>query len=327
MSLIMWPYELVMKSSDQPDTTAESVLDRLFHRCEGAYAESTLRSYRYDVDLFRAWCSERQLPWLPAAPQALAAFVGEQTQSMAIATIRRRVEAVKFMHRMADVPSPAAHSEVRLALRRARRAQPGRPAQSLGLTAEILQKIVASCPDTPKGLRDAALISTGYDTLCRSSELTAMHAEHLSENCDRIYVPRSKTDPFGSGRMAYLSGATSKRLQAWLSASGITEGPLFRGMHTGTLSDQELRTCSIRRLVKVAAKRAQLDAESVRSLSGHSMRVGAAQDMMVAGIDSVGIMHAGGWKSQAVLSRYVENASAELMHERRWEGLKLLNAV
>lgn len=51
------------------------------------------------------------------------------------------------------------------------------------------------------------------------------------------------------------------------------------------------------------------------------MRVGAAQDMLAAGIDALGIMQAGGWRSQAVLARYVENASAAQMHHRRWQRL------
>ena len=51
------------------------------------------------------------------------------------------------------------------------------------------------------------------------------------------------------------------------------------------------------------------------------MRVGAAQDMMLAGIDTIGIMQAGGWRSYAVLARYVENAAAERMHERRWQNM------
>ena len=118
----------------------------------------------------------------------------------------------------------------------------------------------------------------------------------------------AKSDPFGDGRIAYLSKATVTRLSAWLSAADLHEGPLFRGLHTRKLSDRPLDTSSIRRLIKATAKRAGLEPATVRSLSGHSMRVG-------------------GWKSHAFLSRYVENASAELMHERRWEGLKLMNAA
>ena len=137
----------------------------------------------------------------------------------------------------------------------------------------------------------------------------------------------AKSDPFGDGRIAYLSKATVTRLSAWLSAADLHEGPLFRGLHTRKLSDRPLDTSSIRRLIKAAAKRAGLEPATVRSLSGHSMRVGAAQDMMVAGADIIGIMHAGGWKSYAVLARYVENASAELMHEHRWRRLEMLRAT
>lgn len=51
-----------------------------------------------------------------------------------------------------------------------------------------------------------------------------------------------------------------------------------------------------------AAERAHLD-DAASCLSGHSMRIGAAQDMMVAGIDQVAIMQAGGWKTISVLAR------------------------
>jgi integrase len=243
---------------------------------------------------------------------------------LAIATIKHRMDAIKFAHRMADLPLPTEDSAVRLAVRRVRRAQPRHPAQALGLISDLLWKMVAACPDTRSGLRDAALISVGYDTLCRSLELVAMHVEHLSEDCSRIHVPRSKADPFGEGRVAYLSAATSERVLAWLEAADISAGPLFRSLHRRRVSSEALQTSSIRRLIKVAARRADLQPEIVGALSGHSMRVVAAQDMMVAGIDTIGIMQAGGWKSQSVLARYVENASAEKMHQRRWGRLSAM---
>ena len=54
------------------------------------------------------------------------------------------------------------------------------------------------------------------------------------------------------------------------------------------------------------------------------MRIGAAQDMMVAGIDQIAIMQAGGWKTAEVLGRYVENAATPAIHERRWAQLAQL---
>ncbi len=64
-----------------------------------------------------------------------------------------------------------------------------------------------------------------------------------------------------------------------------------------------------------------MDASIVMELSGHSMRIGAAQDMMVAGFDALAIMQAGGWKSANVVLRYVENAATRELHERRWQKL------
>jgi len=85
-----------------------------------------------------------------------------------------------------------------------------------------------------------------------------------------------------------------------------------------------LDTASVRRIVKRLAQKAGLGDSVTANLSGHSMRVGAAQDMMVAGIDTIGIMQAGGWRTYHVLARYVENASAGRMHMRRWDRLNML---
>ena len=48
---------------------------------------------------------------------------------------------------------------------------------------------------------------------------------------------------------------------------------------------------------------------------------------MVAGIDPIDIMQAGGWRTYHVLARYVENAAAGRMHERRWQRLGQLAAA
>ena len=47
------------------------------------------------------------------------------------------------------------------------------------------------------------------------------------------------------------------------------------------------------------------------------MRVAAAQEMLVAGFDSLAIMQAGGWKSTNVLLHCVENAATQALHQRR----------
>ena len=43
------------------------------------------------------------------------------------------------------------------------------------------------------------------------------------------------------------------------------------------------------------------------AISGHSTRIGKAQDCVVAGISIGAIMRDGGWKSEAMVARYTEH--------------------
>lgn len=294
-----------------------SLLERVFARCEGAYADITLRGYRRDLETFASWCDERDETFMPSTPRIVGAFIDDQVRSYSYATIKRRVAAIQFLHRLADLPSPVSSSDVYLALRRAGRTKGRRPKQVRGLTADLLEQILKACPPTLSGLRDAALISVGYDTLCRSAELSWMQVEHVDLESQTVYIPRAKNDPFADGRIAGLSQRSTDLVSQWLEQSCLKEGALFRGLHTAKAGAGSLETSSIRRMIKVAAKRAGLD-DAAANLSGHSMRVGGAQDLMMSGHDTLMIMTAGGWKNVEVVARYVEKAA---LTKRRVPGL------
>jgi len=300
-------------------------IDKLLSICEGAYSPNTLRGYRKDLECFKSWCNERCVDWLPTNSEAVADYVDALSSTLSIATIKRRLCAIRFAHFIVNLNNPINYSCVHLAVRRASLRKRRRPTQSLGLTRHILQQIIEACKEDLTGMRDAALISVGYDTLCRSSELAAMRIEHVrfSAETTSIFIPLSKSDPFGDGRWAYLSSGTSERLRSWLEMAAIQEGAVFRGLHTHKVGPSGLDTSSIRRLVKTAARRADLPDEVIGSLSGHSMRVGAAQDMLVTGFDQLAIMQAGGWKTAHVVLRYVENSAMQALHQKRWERLGL----
>src|SRR3546814_13121295 len=75
------------------------------------------------------------------------------------------------------------------------------------------------------------MLSLGCDAWLRVSELTVVEAVHIDPQQDgsaTLFIPFSKTDPEGEGAWAWLSAETMRRVGAWLEASGIAEGPLFR---------------------------------------------------------------------------------------------------
>ena len=57
------------------------------------------------------------------------------------------------------------------------------------------------------------------------------------------------------------------------------------------------------------ARKANLDADFVGRVSGHSLRVGAAQDLLAEGASMPMIMQRGRWSKTDTLMRYLENAA------------------
>ena len=57
----------------------------------------------------------------------------------------------------------------------------------------------------------------------------------------------------------------------------------------------------MKRMVKTAAERS-LDPSIVGEFSGHSLRAGAAQHLLIKGFDTSAIIRADGWKSVNVLA-------------------------
>ncbi len=203
---------------------------------------------------------------------------------------------------------PTSHEEVNLALRRVRRAKLNRPKQAKGLTKELLMRCLATQPNTPWGLRNKAMLSLGYDLLTRRSELVALRTEDVAFQEDgtlRAIIRRSKNDPCGMGRIAFSSKRSGELVSQWLDWRGGNIYPIFCGIYQGKPINRSLGTTTVKTMIKEAVAAAGVPPDDVEAFSGHSLRVGAAQDMLCAGFDTAAIMRAGGWKSVNVLGRYL----------------------
>lgn len=292
---------------DQVSTDWRAAIGRL----DGAYSPNTLRAYRADFELFERWCHANAKIPLPASPASVAEFISSRAAFDASTTLKRRLSGVRKVHRLLKLPNPVDDEDVAISLRRALRQKRRRPKQALGLTSQILNEMLDACDDSLTGLRNRAMLQVGYDTLCRRSELVALCLEDLRRTSDggaQILIRRSKTDPFGDGRIGRISAQSMRALDQWIQAAGIKEGGIFRRINGSIIGADFLHPFTINRTIKSLAIQAGYTAEFANQLSGHSLRIGAAQDLMSSGRDVVAIMKAGGWRSINVVARYIEAA-------------------
>lgn len=292
-----------------PSSHAEANWHRQLHRLDGAYADSTIRAYRTDALTFVRWCEKRKFSPFPASPENISDFVTHEAQHCSVSTIKRRIAAIGKIHRLMKLDNPTNDEDVKLALRRILRSKFSRPNQASGLTARIRDQLISCCETSLAGKRDRALITVGYDTLARRSELISICIEEVTFNANgaRLLIKRAKNDPYGKGRISHLRPKTAQYLKDWIEVANITQGPLFRAIKHEKVQSKGLHPYSVNRIIKDRAKIAGFSEKEIQKLSGHSMRVGAAQDMMASGLNILPIMAAGGWKTTNVVARYIEN--------------------
>lgn len=282
-----------------------------FKRLEGAFAPATMRSYVTDIGIFVRWCGENGRVSFPASVETVCAFLEDQAPGKAPSTVRRRLYAIRKVHRLLHIADPTFDEDINITLRRVRRAKLGRPRQAKGLTKKYRDAFLEAQPATAWGLRNRAMIALGYDLLTRRSELVAIRTDELEVRADgtlRVLIRRSKADPFGLGRISFTSRRTAQLVEAWLAWRGPNVEYLFCPIYQGKAINRSLSATTVKRLIKTSAQMAGLDREEADAFSGHSLRVGAAQDLLCAGHDTAAIMRAGGWKSINILGRYLEHA-------------------
>ena len=286
-------------------------INKQFIKRDGAYAPNTIKSYYADVTQFVDWCDAKSVPAFPLNDRALVQFIEAHQFTLKYATVRRKLAALRKINSLLGCPDVAHSQEFHLALRRMRRGQSAGRRQARGINEGLLLRMIAAQPHTLTGRRNRALLSLGYDFLARRSELTALEVGDIefSEGGGlRAIIRRSKGDQFGRGRLVYGSRRSAKHLRAWLKCLPEGGGIIFRAVVGGKVLDRPLCGRSVSDIVKLSVVKARGARPRECEVSGHSLRVGAAQDLLIQGHDIAAIMRAGGWDSLRVVSNYLRLA-------------------
>lgn len=296
---------------------ATRLLQETIAKIEGAYAPSTIRAYRADFIDFINFCHERNVRSLPAHPNAVVQYICKLTGSgRSSASIRRALCGLSAIHKLNRFDDPTKDPDVMLEMRRMHRKLGRTSSQASGINADILERMLLATDDSIRGIRDRALLLLAYDTLCRRSELVSLQAKDVRTNMKNnietssILLRKSKTDQDSTGKWLHLSQRSHLALMEWMNHLSKEHEYLIVGIDRGgRISRSSLGSGQINRIYKQIAKKVGLDESEIKGISGHSMRVGAAQDLLNSGASMPIIMQRGRWSKTDTVMRYVEHVS------------------
>ena len=292
---------------------------RIQDALDSSTSPNTRRAYNQAWRRFETWAASRgRAHSLPASPELVAAFLAELAEAgKSVATLRLTKSALAAVHRSTGYQDPTDNEGVRKVMAGIARVngRPQRQAKPLTETALAAVKATAMMPRRHQGRAvkaerswdarrrgqvDVALLSVLRDGLLRRSEahlLTWADVEFRNNGTALLQLHRSKTDQEGEGVVIYIG----KQAAQALKATRTTKEKLDLQTPVFNLSPQQ-----IGRRVTAAARAAGLG----EGFTGHSGRVGMAQDLANTGTELPTLMTAGRWTNSKMPARYTERQAA-----------------
>ncbi len=168
-------------------------------------------------------------------------------------------------------------------------------------TAQAVVMVVAGVTYVLSVSVSVDLLRRMRDGLLRRSEAAALtwgDVEFRDNGSALLQLRRSKTDQEAEGVTLYIGTEASQALQSIRPATELLDpGASVFGMTTRHIGNR----------VRAAAKAAGLG----EGYTGHSGRVGMAQDLVKSGVELPALMTAGRWKFSKMPARYTERQAAD----------------
>lgn len=294
---------------------------------EQSTAQNTRRAYAGDWQSFVSFCQSIGATPLPATPETVSLYVTHlATQDKAVSTIRRHLSTISTAHKTANIPTPTTTAIVKKTLDGIANKHGTAPNAKKAATCNDLLAMLKHVPDTLIGIRDRALLLIGFAGALRRNELVGLNVEDIEQTAKGMIltIRHSKTDQEGTGQRIAIDYGTNddtcpvRAYQAWIKASGITEGAVFRNINKGGRIGTRLSGYAVALVVKKYAELAGLDP---KQYAGHSLRSGFATTAARNGVEERSIMKQTRHKSVQVVRRYIQEG--QLFNEKYTKRLGL----
>ena len=231
------------------------------------------------------------------------------------ASIRRALCGLSAIHKLNRLDDPTKDPDVALEMRRMHRKLGRSSSQAGSINADTLDKLLLATDDSIRGIRDRALLLVAYDSLCRRSELVSLQVKDVKINIKNgietssILLRKSKTDQDSTGKWLHLNPRAHLALVEWMKELAEGREMLFCGLNRALDFSANIGAGQINRIYKRIARKAGLHESEIEGISGHSMRVGAAQDLLNSGASMPIIMQRGRWSKTDTVMRYLEHSN------------------
>lgn len=287
-------------------------------RLQKSKADNTLRAYEADWTDFYDWCEQHKMNFLPAEPETIVNYINDLADHAKANTISRRLSAISENHKAAGylTENPCRDGLVRNALDAIKREK---GTFQRGKTPILIENLYDMIPyfdlSDLGGIRDKALLLTGFMGAFRRSELVEIDVEDLSfvQEGVLILLKKSKGDQEGQGEEIAIPYHTCPDfcavvcLKNWIQNAGLIRGPVFRPLTKNRkIRDCRLSDQSVARIVKKYVAMAGLDSNA---FAGHSLRRGFATSAAQHDIDERSIMQQTRHKSEKMVRRYIEQGN------------------
>lgn len=297
---------------------------------ESGTAKSTRRAHVRDIKYFTEWlllsCGvELHYPVsleciigfiiehsieMPSHVQSelIASGLKKKTDPLSPLSIRRMLGSISAMHIEHGVINPCSHVQVRMLLKKLTVASRYTPRKKIAITATILDSLLSTCGESVTDIRDRALLQFAVTTGGRRrSELAKIRVDDLEpiEGGYIVNMDKSKSEQDEQGKHVPLLGKAATDVKAWLVASGIRKGKLFRGIHrSGRLRDS-ICGDTINHIVK---RRAELAGFDKKHFSAHCLRSGFITESGRNGINVRDAMALSGHSDLIIAQKYYKEA-------------------
>lgn len=288
-----------------PISGAQGVSAATRELISNSLSPATRRAYRSDMAHYEAWGGT-----IPSTPETIAEYLADLVQTHTVATITRRLASLAKAHRAIGADDPTKAEIVKSTMRGIRRLIGTAQREAKPILKEDLFQLLSQMDNTPRDMRDKALLLLGFAGAFRRSELVGLDVADIEHVRQGIVVTlrRSKTDQTGAGRKIGIPFGRTRwcpvqHLTDWLDQAGIEDGPIFRSINRhGHVASQRLSGEAVSVIVKEHAEVAGFDPDAY---SGHSLRAGLATSAVIAGVSTLSIRRTTGHASDAMLARYV----------------------